>query len=455
MDEIERSKAALQLPASGQDFVLERACKAFVFADKADRRGERTKGTAAAFRSAALVFEALRQFGEVPEECTTRMKYSVWRASHIMTKLAAGETPDPPPSSEEEEELDRLSQQDPDGGGGGGGAGGDGIEASKLQPPPNPYVLTQTPAFPSPPGVSAQISGAPAASSLPPVQPQNVHGSGIASAQFPAFPSPPTNSTPSPGINAAQFPAFPSPPANSSSSSAASGLTSAQFPAFPAPPANSTSVFPSVPSQPANPYSVLPQLQHQQAHQQVHQSQNTVAASLFPDVPSSSLMQFPSVPAPTHAPAQFPGVPGPAHAPAAHAHVPAAAPAHDFFDLPSVPISKAGETKKVAPPPTGQASAPAKPAAPAAKPSVVRPPPPPAEEDEEEEVVRRPAAPKIRFGAQPACYIPTTGDVAAAQRLSKTAFSALNFDDTTTAVRDLCEALKCLTGMEIDVEKKL
>ncbi len=57
----------------------------------------------------------------------------------------------------------------------------------------------------------------------------------------------------------------------------------------------------------------------------------------------------------------------------------------------------------------------------------------------------------MQFGVQPSGHVPKAGDVAAAQNLTKTAFSALNFDDTTTAVRDLCIALRHLTGTDFQL----
>lgn len=74
LDQIESTRKRVQLPASGQDYVLERSCRAFIYADDLDRAGRRDKATAAAFRAAALIFESLRQFAELPEEISTRMK---------------------------------------------------------------------------------------------------------------------------------------------------------------------------------------------------------------------------------------------------------------------------------------------------------------------------------------------------------------------------------------------
>jgi hypothetical protein len=59
--------------------------------------------------------------------------------------------------------------------------------------------------------------------------------------------------------------------------------------------------------------------------------------------------------------------------------------------------------------------------------------------------------PLLRFGAQPPDFVPRASDIVSAQKLTKTAFSALNFDDTTTAARDLCAALKHLTGIDYTV----
>ena len=61
-------------------------------------------------------------------------------------------------------------------------------------------------------------------------------------------------------------------------------------------------------------------------------------------------------------------------------------------------------------------------------------------------------APTVRFGQQPPGYVPTMQSIALAQKHSKTVYSALNFDDVDTAVRDLCIALKALTGTDFEMQ---
>ncbi len=396
MDEIEKTKSSLVLPPSGQEYVLERAFKAFMFADKSDRSGNHTKSTASAFRAAALTFEALKQFGEIPEEIATRMKYSVWRASHIMTKLAAGEAPDPPPaSSAEEAEIDRLAQQEPEV----GAAPVQGLQFFEKLNQDIAYTKEQQKVltFPQPPSAA-----------VPPQQQQ------VAAASNP--------------YGAGPAMSFPAPPGD---------------PVFPTIPQQMPTAHPA-PAAALNPYAALPNPPAAAANH------SSVPATLFPDVPSSNLLHFPAPPTMS------------AHLPAASGPANNNNNTFDFFDLPSVPQSKAGETKVShpapggAPPPSGHGNTRPPPAKQTDVKMVSKPAPPivrPDNDDDEEDVVNRPAAPKIFVTSQPACYIPTSGDISAAQRLSKTAFSALNFDDTATAVRDLCEALHRLTGATLQISK--
>ena len=437
MDEIEKSKASLALPSSGQDYVLERAFKAFMFADRADRAGQRTKSTAAAFRTAALSMEALRQFGEVPEEVATRMKYSVWRAAHLMTKIAAGETPDPPPSATaEEEELNQLAQQEPD---------------------------------------------------------NTVHQN-VAS-----FPAVPTGGA-SPGNIS-----FPSVPQSSSSSSSSSAFSLPSAPksnvSLP-PPAYSFAPPPVLPPQqsPALPPVLPPVVPSQQQQQQAPNPY-----SMFPSPPTANidLFSFPAPPGggggdvggggnvgssvgggvggvgssgninPYAALGQFPAVPSTPSTGGSNSAAAGAASSssslEQLFDLPSVPTKRAGEdVLPPAPPVAHQHQPPSK--------SHSQPPPAPAassrsamaksragnsDDDSDEDsddgggssASKRPV-PLLQVGAQPRDYHPRAADIAAAQKLSKTAFSALNFDDTATAVRDLCMALTHLTGTPIQVIPK-
>ncbi len=422
-DEIERVKQQVARPEKPDIYVTEKAFKAFVFADRQDRAGQSTKATAAAFRTAALIFETLKQFApELPEEIASRMKYAVWRSMHIMTRLEAGEAPDPPQSSAsaEEAELDELSQQEPQG-----------------ALPPNVAVVSAPAAVGSPAVQHLQFfdtlnkdiakrENAAAAQSPPPPY------SGL------NFPSPPGAAAPNPygalphasGASPGALPdknpfAAPAPggqPANS------------LLMAFPAIPGSSTSPSPyGAHAASPNPYAALSQ-QH-----------------------ASPTASFPSVPTMPHGGDMFPPVPGHGGFPPAPGHGSApdgGSPLDSLFDLPSVPTKKAGQVLPDKPPA-------------AAAPKVTAPQPKAAgqskkalpqsddddgdDEDDAKAGASRRRPPRVQFGAQPGDFVPKAGDVAVAQKLTKTAFSALNFDDTTTAVRDLCIALRHLTGTDFQL----
>lgn len=62
--------------------------------------------------------------------------------------------------------------------------------------------------------------------------------------------------------------------------------------------------------------------------------------------------------------------------------------------------------------------------------------------------------PLVSFSPQPLNFVPSMQDISQAQKLSKTVYSALNFDDIDTAVRDLCLSLKALTGIDCQLQTR-
>ena len=320
VDEIEKTKATLKLSETDpKEFVTERAFKAFLYADNQDRDGTRTKATANAFRTAALLFESLKQFTELPEEISNRMKYSVWRASHIMTKLNAGETPDAPPASTEEEELNMLSMQEPtanvnsefrsdnnnnnnnmgmQGGGGGGGMNFPAVPGGNMGNMGNS-------SFPSVPSGSTGNAGNMGNSSFPSVPSGN-------NSSFPSVPSGSNSSFPS--VPSGNNPSFPSAPSGNNPSFPS--VPSGNNPSFPSVPSGNNPSFPSVPSGSTG-------------------NAGNMGNSSFPSVPSGNNSSFPSVPsgnnssfpsAPSGNNPSFPSVPpgnmGQNHAQTSHSNGP-------------------------------------------------------------------------------------------------------------------------------------
>ena len=327
LDEIERTRGQVTLPETPQDYVLDRSFKAFLFADDLDRGGRRDKGTASAFRAAALTFECLKQFSDLPDEINARLKYSVWRASHIMTKLNQGQEPDPPPSaSAEEEELIELS--------------------------------TASPIIGVPPLQSLQFSQ------------QSNHDVAAQqqspSLQFPAAPQDAPQELPK---NEKTF-GFPSAPKSNDNS----------FPAVP----KSDDLFPSVPKN----------------------------DNLSNRSESDNLLLFPSVPEVGDRPPPIVVVPKPSDRKNPQ----------NFRGKDDSSSSSESESEREDEPYDGNS---------AYQPVTV--------------------APSVRFGAQPAGHRPTMQQMALAQKHSKMVYSALNFDDVDTAVRELCVCLQALTGTQFQM----
>jgi hypothetical protein len=463
LDQIEQERRTVQLPQNDAEYVTEKAFKAFLYADNLDRSGVRTKATASAFRAAALTFECIKQFMELPEEISTRMKYGVWRASQIMTKLNAGEQPDPPPHAmEEEEELSLLSMQEAGGDpcnigvnsqvqglqffdkmnqdiaknegsnlsfpsvpGGGGGGGG-------MDFPSVPGTVSANPVsfdLPSVPGTHSGIEGDRGG--------LKASGSGL---QFPSVPG--GSGGVSASGNGLDFPSVPGNAMNQPGNNMADG-----FPTVPgnAPPP----AFPAVPGGGGNDRSNLKA--------------------------SGNGFDFPSVPGPGGAPPPYGGtnMNNPSHPsqpqgppnpygsggfPAVHgggggggAGMGMGMGAVDGragmkqsmgggFDLPSVPkeAHRAEEAQKTEIKATNANDDSSDESS--------------SEDSSEERELK--AAPKVTFGKQSSKYKPNFQDIANAQKHSKMAYSALNFEDIDTSVKELCTALKSLTGMDFEVRSR-
>ncbi len=421
----------------------------------------------------------MKQWGDLPGEISDRMKYAVYRSGHIMTRLTAGEVPDAPPTgvSPEEDELNQLAAEDPS-----------AESAAPLQQfaqaktvPPNASSLQ----FPSTP-VSHGSGAAHATSSLQfPAVPVGVGG--------PQFPSVPAAASAGQGSGFA-FPSVPSaaPAAHSQQQLSslpsvpaaplggfASGLSGLSFPSVPSAQQSQPMNFPSVPgtSGAASAASVPQHLAFPSVPAAAHTAPPPAAAHP-PHAASDASLHFPSIPhhqqRPNDLDFEIPSAPIGHHVAAPHG-----------ADLPPPPAYSASVTSagSMAGPPQGNPSdllrfADQRPApsggapAPTQHPPAARAEPTRAVPDTSNKAATMttydydgdvfgdldmPEAPGVQFGQQPQHFRPSMKEVNEAQRLTKMANSALNFEDVPTAVDNLCGALKNLTGIHYKitpVEKK-
>ncbi|XP_062510551.1 vacuolar protein sorting-associated protein VTA1 homolog isoform X2 [Corticium candelabrum] len=99
MDRIEVTKKelagheAISNDIVGQAFVEERALKLFSYADTEDRAARFGMNVVKSFYTASILFDVLKQFGELSPEIPAQQKYAKWKATYISTCLKNGETP--------------------------------------------------------------------------------------------------------------------------------------------------------------------------------------------------------------------------------------------------------------------------------------------------------------------------------------------------------------------------
>jgi len=148
----------------GQAHMEAIALNLFSFADQEDRKSNFSKSLVKSFYSANLLFDVIKQFGDVSEEIALKQKYAKWKATYINKCLQTGETPVPGPKGSEFDGAEFSSESSIPGGSTSGAA----------QPPsfPQPYNTNQTPypppaaSYPSPsqPSASSYANYPPAAS---------------------------------------------------------------------------------------------------------------------------------------------------------------------------------------------------------------------------------------------------------------------------------------------------
>lgn len=96
------------------------ASTVFERAERADRAGRADRGTAMTYYAASYFFEVLHQFGPLPPEAAARQRFAAWRAADIRKALREGRVPDAPPApaptaemSAEDEALLQRSLDEP------------------------------------------------------------------------------------------------------------------------------------------------------------------------------------------------------------------------------------------------------------------------------------------------------------------------------------------------------
>uniref|UniRef100_A0A1D1ZQU4 Vacuolar protein sorting-associated protein VTA1-like protein n=1 Tax=Auxenochlorella protothecoides TaxID=3075 RepID=A0A1D1ZQU4_AUXPR len=96
---LEHDKKALELGPDDAILCETFALTVFGRADRADRVGQADKNTALTYYAASIFMEIINQFGELAPETLLKQRFAAWRAAEIRRALAEGRVPDPPPSA--------------------------------------------------------------------------------------------------------------------------------------------------------------------------------------------------------------------------------------------------------------------------------------------------------------------------------------------------------------------
>merc|ERR1719321_857205 len=127
LGELEAAKEGLELEHEADRMHCEGfAMSIFEKADRADRAGAASLGTAKAFYASSVFMEVCRQFGELDADLEAKQKYAVWKASDIRKALKRGERPAPGPPGGEAAAAQEAAPGPPEGPGPAGG-----LEAEK------------------------------------------------------------------------------------------------------------------------------------------------------------------------------------------------------------------------------------------------------------------------------------------------------------------------------------
>merc|ERR1719321_946737 len=127
LGKLEAAKEGLELEHEADRMHCEGfAMSIFEKADRADRAGAASLGTAKAFYASSVFMEVCRQFGELDADLEAKQKYAVWKASDIRKALKRGERPAPGPPGGEAAAAQEAAPGPPEGPGPAGG-----LEAEK------------------------------------------------------------------------------------------------------------------------------------------------------------------------------------------------------------------------------------------------------------------------------------------------------------------------------------
>ncbi|KAF5829036.1 Vta1 like-domain-containing protein [Dunaliella salina] len=100
---LEKDKARLQLDRESDKVHCEVfALRIFGNADRVDRLGKADMNTSKAYYAASFFFEILNQFQDLDGDMASKQKYAAWRASEIRKALREGRPPLPPTQEEKE-----------------------------------------------------------------------------------------------------------------------------------------------------------------------------------------------------------------------------------------------------------------------------------------------------------------------------------------------------------------
>merc|ERR1719321_186431 len=163
LGKLEAAKEGLELEHEADRMHCEGfAMSIFEKADRADRAGAASLGTAKAFYASSVFMEVCRQFGELDADLEAKQKYAVWKASDIRKALKRGERPAPGPPGGEAAAAQEAAPGPPEGPGPAGGleAENPGVGEHQLlgaggEPFPAPPSARAAAPFPAPPSARA------------------------------------------------------------------------------------------------------------------------------------------------------------------------------------------------------------------------------------------------------------------------------------------------------------
>eukprot|EP00887_Chlorella_sp_A99_P003832 scaffold11.g3832.t1 len=154
LTKMEKDKQGLALGPDDNLHCENFALTVFNRADRVDRAGRADKTTALTFLAASYFIDVLNQFWELAPDLQAKQKYAAWRAAEISKAIKEGRPPAPPPSptQDTQEDEDLLAQLGGEAPPAGGGSSLDAAIAGLPQPSPPVAAPRAGPADGSAPG---------------------------------------------------------------------------------------------------------------------------------------------------------------------------------------------------------------------------------------------------------------------------------------------------------------